>query len=203
MREIRWIISEGFTEVSGLLWSSVCKFCLSGTVVHPCCAHSRVSLPLLETFTTCLRPFVWIHVVLCGQVRPRLCWRTDPLCNWWTHCTCTPGKTVAEWTYPVHYATNSHHNQHSLNGHSPSSGQEMWFLAIRQSDFLLCSVSFSSVWYWRADLLISAECSTQCSAPVSSGIQTQKSLWVNPTMQYEYFYHIYRRVQMFLKIKKK
>lgn len=50
VREISWIISEGFTEVSGLLSSSVCNFCSSGTAVHPCCAHCWVSLPpLIQT----------------------------------------------------------------------------------------------------------------------------------------------------------
>ncbi len=47
VREISWIISEGFTEVSGLLSSSICNFCSSGTSVHPCCAHCWVSLPPL------------------------------------------------------------------------------------------------------------------------------------------------------------
>lgn len=154
MQEISWIISEGFTEVSGLLSSSVCNFCSSGTAVHPCCAHCKVSLPpLIQTnhltwHVTRLSPFVWIHVVPCGQHRLRWSWRTGPI-RWLMATLYLPweGSRRVNVSSPLCQQQASQ----STHPHWPAQGRKLDFFHNQTSSCLLVPLFCLVVENWSAN----------------------------------------------------
>lgn len=150
---------------------------------------------------TRLCPFVWIHEVQFGQDRLRWCWRTGPV-RWRMATLCLPweGSRRVNLSSPL-YANNRHHNQHFLTGFSASSGQEMRFLAIRQSDFLLSSVS-SPLFGSEELVCLFVLSAAQCSALVSAAIQTYECSLSGSVLCSMFISIIYWGVQMFLKHKK-
>jgi len=202
---ISWIISEGFTEASGLLSSFVCNFCLSGSVVLPWCAHCRISLPLLILK-------LHRHTLLCpylnsggaawtGQAKVAL--KDRPVMWLMAKLNLQPckGSRRENLSSPLCQQQASQ----SALPHWPLSqlraGNEIFGNQTIRLPLVFCFLS--SVWKWRTDLLISAEWSTQCSAPVAPASncknlhslgQSYYTVWL--------FFIIFIALQIFFKIKK-
>lgn len=183
--EISWIISE----VSGLLSSSVIfarAAPLSIPAVHTAGYLRHLSFKLTTRppptwHVTRLCPFVWFHVVSCAQVR---CWRTGPI-RW---LMATLYWQLWEGSCRVNLSSPLYANSQSALPHWPfsSSEQEMRFLAIRQSDFLLSTVS--SPPFASEELVCLLVLSTaQRSASVSATIQMHKCSLSGSVLQYIYF----------------
>ncbi len=89
----------------------------------------------------------------------------------WPHCACFE-KAAAEWTCPVHYMPTT--GITISTSCSASSGQEIRFLAIRQLDLLLSSVS-SPLFGSEELVCLFVLSAAQCSALVSAANQTHES----------------------------
>ncbi len=116
----------------------------------------------------------------------------------WPHCACLE-KAAAEWTYPVHYMPTT--GITISTSCSANSGQEIRFLAIRQLDLLLSSVS-SPLFGSEELICLFVLSAAQCSALVSAANQTHECSLYGSVLCSMFIFSIYWGVQMFFKRKK-